>query len=358
MYYHLFKFPFALFFILIFVFFFSGACGKKGLPQPPSLAVPAQIDDLRVDVAPGKRLLTWSLPTLNADKSHPVDLKSFKVRLKKLPVDQDSCRYCDEGFYDYLTITLAKPAEGFILGSSFYLPLPVIPCGYVYIFSVLSFNSRGWSSEVSNKFAVFSLPEVLPPTNLVCHPSASLVDLEWQPSLVPPQFKGTLQYRVYRRNVQDLNQTWRLITPEPIVSPEYIDVGLADWSAYEYVVTSLVAEEGTLFESNLSRVTPVTPGDYSPPLQLENFTAFYYQGGIQLIWSPSAEADLAGYRIYRRDNVTGIDQLLVVLPSTRHEIFDNLVVFGRTYHYRVTAFDQSDRKNESIPTPEVSVIAR
>ena len=134
------------------------------------------------------------------------------------------------------------------------------------------------------------------------------------------------------------------------LNPQYIDVGLADWSSYEYVVTSLVALEDTLFESNLSGAAQVTPGDYSSPAQLENFTAFYYQGGIQLIWSPSAEADLGGYRVYRRDNVTGIDQLLTVLPPSRYEFFDNGLVFGRTYHYRITAFDQSERKNESTPT--------
>ena len=354
----MFKFPFVYFFVFIFVFFFSGACGKRGLPQPPSLVVPAQIDDLQVNIAPGLRHLVWSLPTVNADKSRPVDLKAFKVLLKKLPVDQDGCRYCDEGFYDYLSLTLAKPAEGFVLGSSFYLPLPMVPPDYLYIFAVLSLNSRGWSSELSNKLAVFSLPEVLPPTNLVCHPSASVVDLKWQPSIAPPHFKGSLSYRVYRRNAQNLNQTWRLITPEAITTPEYIDVGLADWSAYEYVVSTIVSDEDTLFESNLSRIIQVTPGDYSPPVQLENFTAFYYQGGIQLIWNPSPEADLAGYRVYRRDSVTGIDQLLAVLPPTRHEILDNHIVLGRTYYYRITAFDQSDRKNESPPSPEVSVSAK
>ena len=354
----MFKISFAPFFIIILYFLLFGACGKRGLPEPPSLVVPAKIDDLRVATAPGKRHLTWSLPTLNADKSRPVDLKAFKLLLKKLPVDQDSCRYCDEGFKDYLLITLAKPSAGYVLGASFYLPLPKVPAGNLFIFSVLSLNSRGWNSEVSNKLAVFSLPEVSPPINLTHQPSASMVDLVWQAPVLPRQFKGKLRYRVYRRDARDVNQLWKLITPEPVSDPEYIDVGLADWGIYEYAVTSLVADEGTSYESNFSLVAQVTPGDFLAPEMLTNFSAFYFQGSIQLIWSPSTEADLAGYRVYRRDSVTGLDRILVVLHSANHEFTDSSVLYGRTYHYRVTAFDRSDRKNESVPTPEVTVTVR
>jgi hypothetical protein len=322
------------------------------------LVVPAQIDDLRVEIAPGKRQLKWTIPKVNADKSRPVDLKDFKLLVKKLPLDQDSCRFCDEGFNEYLTISFAKPAVGYVLGPSFYLPLPDVPNDYVFIYSLLSLNSRGWASEVSNKLAVLSLPKVLPPTSLHLQPSASVVELQWQTPTLPPHFKGALRYRVYRRDSKDPNQLWKLITPEPIADPEYIDVGLSDWSSYEYVVTSLVAVEETFYESNFSSVVQVTPGDYTPPEMLTNFSAFPFQGGVQLIWSPSFAADLAGYRVYRRDNITGIDQLLVVLPPANYEYFDNTIVSGRTYYYRVTAFDRSDRKNESDPTPEISVLVQ
>lgn len=348
---------FLLSFLLCITFSFV-ACGKRGTPEPPSLVVPAKIDDFRVDVIPGKRQLAWTVPTLNADNSRPVDLKSFKVLLKKLPLDQDSCRYCDEGFHDYLDLSLIKPVQGSVFGPAFYLPLPQIPHGFVYLFSVSSVNSRGWLSEVSNKLAVFSLSSVLSPTKLICQPSASVVELDWQPPILPTYFNGVLSYRVYRRNSINPNQAWQLITPEAIVNPEFIDVGLSDWSSYEYVVTSFITQEGTHYESDFSHATLVVPGDYIPPATPDNFTAFYYQGGIQLIWDPSSDADLSGYRVYRHDSVSGIDNLFAVLLPSNHEFFDTNILSGRTYTYRVTAFDQSDRKNESLPTPEVSVTVR
>ena len=133
----MFKFFSIPFFVIIFAALIFGACGKRGAPSPPSLVVPAKINDLRVEVVPGKRHLVWSLPSINGDKSRPVDLESFKILLKKLPAGQDSCLYCDEGFYDYLSVTLVKPSTGFVLGSSFYLPLPDVPAGDLYVFTVL-----------------------------------------------------------------------------------------------------------------------------------------------------------------------------------------------------------------------------
>jgi len=341
-----------LFVCLVFSF---TACGKRGDPQPPSLVVAEKITDLRLEVKPGERYLAWSMPRKNSDNSKPVDLSAFKVMLKKVPKDLDSCRYCDEGFFDYLMINPFKPASGYQMGTTFYLPVPEITQDFVYVFSVTSINSRGWSSEVSNKLALFALPEISPPTQVEFTPSASIVDLNWQAPDLPADFSGKLYFRVYRRQPEVQDSKWRLITPEAIDDTHFIDVGLNDWHSYEYVITAVAAIEKTTIESYYSEIAHVTPGDYTPPEQLENFSAFYYEAGIQLIWNPSAAADLAGYNVYRRDDVSGLDQIIAVLTPVQPEYFDSNVVRGRTYYYRVTAFDSSDRKNESDSTPEVAV---
>jgi len=345
-----------LFILLFLISLFSfTACGKRGVPLPPSLVVPEKIDDLRLVVKPGEQFLVWGMPRSNADNSRPVDLVSFKVRLKKVARKLDSCRYCDEGFFDYITIILDKTKFGHQLGSSYYLPLPDIEKGYIYVFSVTSLNSRGWSSETSNKLAVESLPEISPPVSVDLTPSASIVELSWPKPALPPDFTGNLTYRVYRRHSGSQNPDWRLITPEPIIENQFIDVGLKDWQTYEYVVTAVVSIDKTSFESNYSSVAKIVPGDYNPPAKLENFSAFYYEAGIQLIWGASGASDLAGYNVYRRDNITGFDKIIAVLPPTTSEYFDTDIIFGRTYYYRVTAFDLSDRKNESEFSTEIAV---
>ena len=346
-----------LFFLLLFLLitFSFSACGKRGDPLPPSLVVAEKISDLRLVVKPGERFLAWSMPKKNSDGTKPVDLTAFKIRLKKVAKDLDSCRFCDEGFFDYKTINLLKPEIGYQLGTTFYLPVPDIMSDFVYVFSVTSLNSRGWSSEVSNKLAIFSLPKILAPTRVELTPAASVVELSWQALELPDDFSGKLYYRVYRRQPELSGSTWKLITPSPISDTHFIDVGLNDWHAYEYVITGVVSLEETSFESYYSGIAHIVPGDYLAPDQLENFTAFYYEAGIQLIWSPSPALDLAGYNVYRRDDVTGLERIIAVVAPAHHEYQDLDVVSGRTYYYRVTAFDSSDRKNESKPTPEVAV---
>ncbi|MCK5680860.1 hypothetical protein KAI46_08640, partial [bacterium] len=158
-----------------------------------------KITDLRLLVKPGVRQLVWSVPKNNVDNSKPADLTAFSLRLKKLSQSLDSCRYCDEGFFDYQTINFLKPEIGYRLGDFFYYPLPVIEKGLIYIFSVSSLNSRGWRSDVSNKLALLSLPELSSPLELVLTPSASIVELSWVAPHLPDDFSGDLRYRVYRR---------------------------------------------------------------------------------------------------------------------------------------------------------------
>lgn len=350
-----------LFFSLTFctlLFICMCACGKRGEPLPPSLVVPEKITDLKLYVKPGVQELTWSIPRKNSDNSKPLDLVAFNISLKKVHKDLDSCRYCDEGFNDFLTINLLKPKSGYQLGSSFYLLVPEISSDYIYVFSVESLNSRGWRSEVSNKLAVFSLPSVAPPVHVELTPSASIVELNWQAPVLPSDFSGNLLFRVYRRQSDISDSNWRLITPEAVSDPHFIDVGLDDWLSYEYAITSVLINDQTSSESDYSTIAQVTPGDYTPPAALEQFSVFNYEVGVQLVWNPSSSSDLAGYNVYRRDDISGLDQLIAVTSISQPEYFDEVVVIGRTYYYRVTAFDSSDRKNESKPTSEISVTVK
>lgn len=344
--------------ILIFTFILTAfnACGKRGLPAPPTYVVPAAITDLKLDVTPAQRFLVWTIPSANQDQSRPADLSAFKVLMKIVPSDQDSCLFCDEGFQNYRTVSLSRPVEGFIRGTSFFFPSPEVPEGLVYVFSVISLNRSNWSGAVSNKLALHYLPAVAPPAGLTGRPSASVVELTWQVPICPSAYSDNLCYRVYRRPRRSDAAPWLLITPEPLRSPEYIDVGLNDWSACEYAVTSLLISDSTAYESDYSSPVPVTPGDYTAPATPENFMAFPFQGVCQLLWNASLDADLAGYRVYRRDPVSGIDRLLAVLPPRQHEYTDTAIFPGRTYFYSVSAFDLSDRHNESQRTAEIAVV--
>jgi predicted small lipoprotein YifL len=108
--------------LLALVFTAVSGCGKRGDPMPPSLVVPAPIKSLHVVAKPGKSFLAWSLPRKNSDGSRPVDLVAFRIYHKRVPVGEDSCKFCDEGFRKEFDIVVRKPDRGYILGETFYFP--------------------------------------------------------------------------------------------------------------------------------------------------------------------------------------------------------------------------------------------
>jgi fibronectin type 3 domain-containing protein len=90
--------------------------------------------------------------------------------------------------------------------------------------------------------------------------------------------------------------------------------------------------------------------DIAAPAAPAGLAVLPREGGLEVLWSPSAEPDLAGYRVYR---ATG-DGRLEKLADTallRASWLDETAVRGVVYRYAVTALDQAG--NESEPTEPV-----
>ncbi|MCJ2540280.1 MAG: PKD domain-containing protein, partial [Candidatus Thermoplasmatota archaeon] len=73
-------------------------------------------------------------------------------------------------------------------------------------------------------------------------------------------------------------------------------------------------------------------------------------GKVILEWSPSTDSDVAGYRIYRRQGSTGEWEMVAELGPTLTSYSDGAVEPGKTYRYRVEAFDGDG--NEAPPTEQ------
>ena len=346
---------FLFFFPTLFSFLLIG-CGKRAEPVPPSLVVPEKVSELSLLVKPGERFLKWPIPAKNTDGSRPADLSAFRLYAKRLDKARDACMFCDEGFHPLITINFRRPEVGFRRGKYFYYDLPPVVRGKVDIYYVVSLNSRGWLSQPSPKLAVDWLPEIQPPTNLSTQTSASMVELRWEfaePRGITADYR--ILFKVYRRNHLNDDSPWILVTPEPLAERSYIDVGLSDWSPYEYSVTTIIRNGVTSYETVRSRPVKVIPGDYTPPPKVSNLTGFPYQGGVQLVWDAVHSADLAGYYVYRQDLNAGVFRKIAMVSPRRHEFFDNSVVLGRRYIYWVTSFDRSDRRNESPQSQKIIV---
>lgn len=341
--------------LLLWLGFGLGGCGKKANPRPRQVIVPKAIDDLTLDVRPGKRFLVWSLPRENTDGSRPAEVEEFSIFVKVVDAGADGCLMCDEGFVLLDRLRLPKPRTGFVRGRLVYYPLPQIPRHRLEAVKVISRNRHGWCSKPSNKLKIYGFEPYEAPLALTAVPDSSVAKLQWE----VPRWEGTgknvpeiFGYRVYRRTGG--RQDWQLVTQEVVTDHQYIDVGLRDWVKYEYAVTTLSVFQGTPWESRRSRPVTLVPGDYTPPAAVAGFAAFPYQGGIQLVWRANQEPDLQLYRVYKTDEESGRKYILEV-PAGRTDYLDRQVVPGRRYTYRISAVDGSRQRNESQLSAPVTV---
>jgi parallel beta-helix repeat protein len=88
--------------------------------------------------------------------------------------------------------------------------------------------------------------------------------------------------------------------------------------------------------------------DY-PPKAPDSLTATSSQSVITLSWKPNTESDLSHYLVYR-DTLTGFipDSFKIVgqVPKDSSVFRDSDVVLGRTYYYRVSAWDSTGHESE------------
>jgi hypothetical protein len=116
-----------------------------------------------------------------------------------------------------------------------------------------------------------------------------------------------------------------------------------------YVVRA-VASTQPLVESSPSNEACADVRDIAPPAAPAGLAVLPREGGLEILWSPSAEADLAGYRVYRTAPGGGPERIAEV-GAGRAAWLDEGAERGVAYRYTVTAVDKAG--NESGPTEPV-----
>jgi hypothetical protein len=111
------------------------------------------------------------------------------------------------------------------------------------------------------------------------------------------------------------------------------------------------------FEGEESGPLEVVVHDVFPPATPEGLLAVASEipekKFVDLIWSPNAETDIAGYNIYRREEGEAMARIGTA-PRSMLSYQDTTVSTGRKYFYAISAVDL--RGNESRKTPETDVV--
>lgn len=226
------------------------------------------------------------------------------------------------------------------LGDKVVLTLPIAEAEAevtVRHFQIRTVGPLGDRSEPSNMTRIVPKKAPTPPVEIVATPKATGIDLSWKP------VEGALGYLVYRRDAAVKNYGKPL---QAVVAPA---VAMTDATAqlgasYIYAVTT-VSQRAPLVESAIQSEREVRYADRYPPPPVTDLVALAEEGQVRLIWTGSEAADLAGYRVYRREG--GDLRRLNVEPVATTEFTNTSVASGRTYVYRVVAVDKTG--NESTP---------
>jgi fibronectin type 3 domain-containing protein len=119
-----------------------------------------------------------------------------------------------------------------------------------------------------------------------------------------------------------------------------------------YVVRAVASTE-PLVESGSSNEACVEVRDIAAPPAPAGLAVLPRAGGLELLWSTSPAADVAGYRVYRTAP-GGERERVAEVGVERSSWLDGTATRGAVYRYAVAAFDRSGNESEPSEAVEAS----
>ena len=335
-------------------------CGTPGAPQPPSLNLPAPVDDLAAVRAGNQVALTWTMPKKNTDK---LLLKgNIAVRICRVACDASTAELAfAPGAAATFTDTL--PAD---LAAGTPRPLR-------YFVELKNHNGR--TSGPSNVAVILAGAAPAPVASLSAEVRKQGVLLRW----ASPAAQDSSDLRLHRKLLTPPaakpNEGLLAPQPEPVeqnllveanASNRTLDKSIRFGQTYEYRAQRIarVTVDGKSLElaGPLSAPVRVDAQDIFPPEVPAALAAVATTGetqyAIDLSWQPVTDANLAGYAVYRREGEAPWQRISPAEPLVAPAFHDTQLQSGHTYRYAVSAIGQnghesprSDEAEESVPNP-------
>jgi len=158
-------------------------------------------------------------------------------------------------------------------------------------------------------------------------------------------------FHVYRRVG---TESYRLpLAQQPLEEPSATDTQAPQGATTCYVVRA-AASVDPLVESAASNEACLEVRDIQPPAAPTGTAVLPRERGLEVLWTPSPEDDLAGYRVYRE--APGEPRSRVVeVEAARSAWLDATARPGVVYQYDVTAFDRAGNESPQSPAVEASL---
>ena len=268
----------------------------------------------------------------------------------------------------------ATPAAVATAAPAAALPATAPPRLPRYLYALQVVETKGRKSMLRSPSMIELCRAPRPPTDLQLETAEGEVRLDWKPgdatiqstappagpqstgpppSGVPPAAAAPL-FNVYRKQKADVRDPETPLNPAPLDAPSFIDRAFQYDVEYAYFVRATTAEKNSTCESAASPVAEVKPHDRFAPDAPTGLAVAAEGDVIRVYWFPNGEADLGGYRVYRRASDATEAAFLADVPAIETSFIDSGAKRGVRYYYSVSALDTATPVNESARSEERS----
>jgi Fibronectin type III domain len=338
-------------------------CGVQGPAEPPRVEQPETIKDLAV-IQVGQTLhLTFTLPVNATDGEELTKpLEAVVYRTVTSPQSKPGAEFtAGTPWLSLNADDVQRATRGERLVDSIKLPEAEFKqdVGQVYTIAVKTltrgFRHRPVESRFSNSVRLSVLDVSGPPRDLAIKPTEKSLVLSWaapDETLLGGKVQSLAGYRVYA--AQD-HAAVEFHAAGETAHTTFAFAPFKFGDLYKFKVRALFRQGNWTAESADSEVREIQPSDVFPPAAPSGITGIHSAAGVELVWTPNTEPDLAGYNVYRMNpegSFVKLNGRLLPTPFfTDHDIQPD-----QTYVYRVTAVDLSG--NESAPSQDESIDTR
>lgn len=333
------------------------ACGKKMPPRPPREVVPQAVTGFSARLAEKAIVLTWKAPIKRKDGSPLIRFSGFRVLRASYTFAED-CPGCPVHYTDIFNVRWPGPNKETAADNLVQFVDTDLAYGHKYVYTIQAVDDDGRIGEEVSPVIIYWAAPPGPPAALNVQAGDGQVVLSWKApeNLADGSSVGEpLSYYIYRREGDRPYE--RLLMVGLLSNSAFTDTSTANDAFYTYRVRAVRSVKTTLIEGPESEEVTALPKDMTPPAPPTGLSAIASPEGIVLRWIDNTEADLAGYRVYRRTKEEDKWRCLSRALEKSGRYTDKEVRKGEVYHYAVTALDSSPRQNESTMSLEVSVWA-
>ena len=330
-------------------------CGRKTALVPPQKLVPEKINDLRYVLDEYGVTLKWSYPAKMENGDELQAIESFEIYRAVIP-EEEFCQGCPVQYEEALTIDGGGLPPTGETRTGVYTERD-LQSGHRYFYKIRSRAGWWYPSADSNVISFFRGVPPKPPQGLRIEADDRSLALNWEPvteNIEAKPLADSALYQVYRRSD---NEDFAAVG-EPVREAKFIDADLLNSKHYSYKVRALVRYIDTLQAGGASQPVSGMPRDLTPPPPPQHLVAVEIPDGVKLAWQAVASDDLAGYRIYRREEESAVPELIAELEPEGDQYIDKSVTIGRKWFYTVTSIDTAQPFNESLPAAEAVIDMR